>query len=112
MAKLSFLSNADSRYIDSIYESYKNDPESVDFGWQNFFERFVFGSSRGSGCAGSTGTPDHLVRRINVISMINGSCERGPSFTSTTAVGERCQFLPRKELAAFGSDDSDMDTVL
>jgi len=111
MDKLSFLSNADSRYIDSIYESYKNDPESVDFGWQKFFEGFDFGSSQGTGSAENTETPEHILKEINVLNMINGYRERGHLFTKTNPVRERRQYFPGKELATFGLDESDMDTV-
>lgn len=108
MDKLTFLSNADSRYIDSMYESYKSDPESVDFGWQKFFEGFDFGS-QGGGPA--TETPEHILKEINVLNMINGYRERGHLFTKTNPVRERRQYFPGKELATFGLSEADMDTV-
>jgi 2-oxoglutarate dehydrogenase E1 component len=46
MDNLSFLNPANATYIDSQYQAYKQDPESVEFGWQKFFEGFDFG--RGS----------------------------------------------------------------
>ncbi|HUH19297.1 2-oxoglutarate dehydrogenase E1 component [Albibacterium sp.] len=110
MDKLTFLSNADSRYIDSMYESYKIDPESVDFGWQKFFEGFDFGS-QGAGSAKGTETPEHILKEINVLNMIHGYRERGHLFTKTNPVRERRQYYPGKELATFGLSEADMDTV-
>jgi len=108
MDKLTFLSNADSRYIDSMYESYKNDPESVDFGWQKFFEGFDFGSQGGGPVAE---TPEHILKEINVLNMINGYRERGHLFTKTNPVRERRRYYPGKELETFGLSEADMDTV-
>lgn len=109
MDKLTFLSNADSRYIDSMYESYKNDPESVDFGWQKFFEGFEFGAQ--SDKVTPAETPEHILKEINVLNMINGYRERGHLFTKTNPVRERRQYYPGKELATFGLSEEDMDTV-
>ena len=113
MNKLTFLSNADSRYIDSMYESYKNDSESVDFGWQKFFEGFDFGSQAESTSDGKSvsETPEHILKEINVLNMIHGYRERGHLFTKTNPVRERRQYFPGKELATFGLSDADMDTV-
>src|SRR5690554_2598711 len=110
MDKLSFLSNADSRYIDSIYESYKKDPESVDFGWQKFFEGFDFGRSS-SPEGSSVETPEHVLKEINVLNMIHGFRERGHLFTQTNPVRERRQYFPGKELETFGLSDEDLDTI-
>src|SRR5690606_27879712 len=113
MNKLTFLSNADSRYIDSMYESYKNDPQSVDFGWQKFFEGFDFGAQAESTATGDavSETPEHILKEINVLNMINGYRERGHLFTKTNPVRERRKYYPGKELATFGLSDADMDTV-
>ena len=45
MKNLSYLNNANSAYIDSLYQLYKEDPASVEFGWQKFFEGFDFGQT-------------------------------------------------------------------
>ena len=84
MDKLSYLGNADSAYIDSLYEAYKKDPDSIDFGWQKFFEGFDFGQN-GAG-AGTQATPDHVLKEINVLNMINGYRDRGHLFTETNPV--------------------------
>ena len=45
MDRLNYINSANAAYITSLYETYKNDPEAVDFGWQKFFEGFDFGKS-------------------------------------------------------------------
>ena len=110
MDNLSYISNADSAYIDSLYQSYKEDPNSVDFGWQKFFEGFDFGlGSEGGGV--NAETPDHFFKEIKVLNLINGYRQRGHLFTKTNPVRERRHYYPGKELETFGVGDADMDTV-
>jgi 2-oxoglutarate dehydrogenase E1 component len=110
MNKLSYLSNANSAYIDSLYQSYKEDPDSIDFGWQKFFEGFDFGRGSEAGVV-SAETPDHFLKEIKVLNLINGYRQRGHLFTKTNPVRERRSYFPGKELITFGLDDSDLDIV-
>jgi len=110
MDKLSYLSNANSAYIDSLYQSYKEDPNSIDFGWQKFFEGFDFGRGSEAGVV-SAETPDHFLKEIKVLNLINGYRQRGHLFTKTNPVRERRSYFPGKELVTFGLDDSDLETV-
>lgn len=112
MDKLTYLSNADSSYIDGLYQAYKQDPESVDFGWQKFFEGFDFGQNAGESVGVSAdATPDHVLKEINVLNMINGYRDRGHLFTQTNPVRERRKYYPGKELETFGLSEADMDTI-
>ncbi len=107
MNNLSYLGSENSAYIDSLYQLYQQDPESVDFGWQKFFEGYDFGS----GVEARTETPEHFLKEINVLNMINGYRTRGHLFTKTNPVRERRQYFPGKELETFGLSDADLDTV-
>ena len=110
MDKLSYLSNADSSYIDSLYQSYQEDPESVDFGWQKFFEGFDFGRGSEANVAGAE-TPEHFLKEIKVLNMIHGYRDRGHLFTKTNPVRERRKYFPGKELETFGFTEADLNTV-
>ena len=110
MDNLSYISNANSAYIDSLYQNYKEDPNSVDFGWQKFFEGFDFGRGSEAGIV-SAETPDHFFKEINVLNLINGYRARGHLFTKTNPVRERRQYYPGKELVTFGLQESDLETV-
>ena len=110
MDNLSYLSNADPAYIDSLYKSYKEDSTSVDFGWQKFFEGFDLGRSSEGG-AEIAETPEHFLKEINVLAMIHGYRDRGHLFTKTNPVRERRPYYPGKELATFGFTEADLDTV-
>ena len=110
MDNLSYLSNADSAYIDSLYTAYKEDPESVDFGWRKFFEGFDFGRGSEPGAV-SEETPEHFLKEIKVLGMIHGYRDRGHLFTKTNPVRERRKYYPGKELETFGFTEADLDTV-
>ncbi|RXF68370.1 2-oxoglutarate dehydrogenase E1 component [Arcticibacter tournemirensis] len=110
MDNLSYLSNAHSSYIDSLYQSYLQDPESVDFGWQKFFEGFDFGREA-EGKVAQDGNSDHFLKEMKVMNMIYGYRQRGHLFTKTNPVRERRKYYPGKELETFGLAESDLDTV-
>ena len=42
MDTYSYIANADAAAIEALYQAYQQNPESVDFGWQKFFEGFDF----------------------------------------------------------------------
>lgn len=110
MDRLNYINSANAAFIDSLYEEYKQNPESVDFGWQKFFEGFDFG--RGSEApAVSAETPDHFLKEIKVLNLIDGYRNRGHLFTDTNPVRERRKYFPGKELETFGLSDADLDTV-
>lgn len=114
MDSFSYLSNADSAYIDSLYQSYKEDPDSVDFGWQKFFEGFDFGQQSeniNTGNISANSTPDHALKEIKILNMINGFRTRGHLFTKTNPVRERRKYFPGKELETFELSKDDLDTV-
>ena len=111
MDNLSYLSNADASFIDSLYQLYQSNPESVDFGWQKFFEGFDFGQDGvGNSSQNNDGVSAHILKEINVLNMITGYRERGHLFTKTNPVRERRQYFPGKELETFGLSDADLET--
>lgn len=110
MDNLSYLNGANAEYIESLYQSYKEDPNSVESGWQKFFEGFDFG--RGSSAAAVTAeTPEHFLKEINVLSLINGYRQRGHLFTQTNPVRERRQHLPTLDIENFGLTEHDLEVV-
>ncbi len=110
MDKLTYLNSNSTAYIESLYESYKQDPESVDFGWQKFFEGFELGRS-GDASQVTMDTPEHFLKEIGVLNLINGYRNRGHLFTKTNPVRERRKYFPGKEISQWGLSDSDLETV-
>ena len=112
MDRLNYINSGNAAYIDSLYEVYKQDPDSVDFGWQKFFEGFDFGKDTNAPAAAvNEAPPAHFLKEINVLNMIDGYRTRGHLFTKTNPVRERRKYFPGKDLDTFGLSEADMDTV-
>jgi 2-oxoglutarate dehydrogenase E1 component len=110
MDNLSYLNGANAEYIESLYQTFKEDPNSVEFGWQKFFEGFDFGRGSSPESAGEE-TPEHFLKEVSVLNMINGYRQRGHLFTHTNPVRERRQHLPTLDLENFKLSAADLDTV-
>lgn len=110
MDHLSYLSGTNAEYIKSLYQTYKEDPNSVEFGWQKFFEGFDFGRTSDATNV-STEAPEHFLKEINVLNLINGYRQRGHLFTKTNPVRERRKHLPTLDIENFGLAKSDLNTV-
>ncbi|SDM54079.1 2-oxoglutarate dehydrogenase E1 component [Pedobacter antarcticus] len=110
MDNLSYLNGANAEYIDSIYQAYKENPAAVEFGWQKFFEGFDFGRSSEAGVT-SEAAPEHFLKEVNVLNLINGYRQRGHLFTKTNPVRERRHHLPTLDIENFGLSKTDLDTV-
>ena len=110
MDRLNYINSGNAAYINSLYEVYKEDPAAVDFGWQKFFEGFDFGREAQAPVV-SGETPEHFLKEINVLNLINGYRTRGHLFTKTNPVRERRKYYPGKDLETFGLSDADLSTV-
>lgn len=120
MDKFSYVSNAHVGYIDELYSSYKEDPQSVDESWQKFFEGFEFsqyktnGKTNGSPAPASipvaAGSTD-ITKEIKVSQLIHAYRSRAHLLSKTNPVRERKDRQPRLELENFGLSNADLDTT-
>lgn len=107
MDKVSYVGNADVNAIDHLYQEYRKDPESVDIGWQKFFEGFDFARTNFE----EGEVPENVQKEFKVLNLINGYRVRGHLFTKTNPVRERRKYSPTLDLANFGLEEKDLDTV-
>ena len=56
MDSYSYIANADAAAIETLYQAYQQNPESVDFGWRKFFEGFDFSQQFPEGAPVAPGT--------------------------------------------------------
>lgn len=103
----SYLSNADPAYVEQLYRDYLANPESVDYGWQKFFEGFDFARAN----YGDTTEASGNLKEIYVLNLINAYRSRGHLFTKSNPVRDRRQHSPTLALANFSLGDADLDTV-
>lgn len=67
MDKYSYIANAHPDYIDELYTSYQNDPESIDSSWKKFFEGVDFMQTNYNGAVStpvSGASKELLVRNL------------------------------------------------
>jgi len=108
MDKVSYVGNADVNAIDHLYKMYRQNPESVDVGWQKFFEGFDFAQIN---YGDSSEIPENVHKEFKVLNLINGYRVRGHLFTKTNPVHERRKYSPTLSLENFGLEESDLDTI-
>ncbi len=133
MDKYSYIANSDAAYVDQLYQSYKQDPNSVDTSWQTFFEGFDFSLTYGeneskatngngpstNGTAAATNgqqtkTPvdaKHSEKEVSVASLIKAYRSRGHLLAQTNPIRSRKDRNPRLELADYALSETDLDTV-
>jgi 2-oxoglutarate dehydrogenase E1 component len=130
MDKYSYIANAHVSYIDELYNSYKNDPKSIDESWKEFFEGFDFAlanydtqtadSSIGETAIpaknGSLATPgtimdmEQLPKEIKVRALIHAHRSRAHLRSKTNPVRERRDRKALIDLTDFGLGEVDLNT--
>lgn len=105
MDKYSYLNTSDPAIIESQYQQFLKDPESVDPGWKNFFEGFDFARINYSSGGGDLDYP----AEFKVINLITGYRQRGHLFTKTNPVRTRRKYTPTLDIGNFGLTEKDLE---
>lgn len=97
----------DIKYVESLFQNYSDDKNSVDESWKSFFEGFEF--------ALKNYPQKHKGQLIDtefkVINLINAYRQRGHFFTKTNPVRTRRTYTPTLDLENFGLSNSDLNTT-
>ena len=102
----SYIHNADPAALDQLYQQYQKDRESVDFGWQKFFEGFDLGTEKYQ--AGGAVSED-AINEIKVLNLIQGYRQRGHLFSKTNPIRQRRNYTPKLDIEEFGLSKDDLD---
>jgi len=115
MSNQTYLTEGNADYINSLYEKYKEDEQSVEAGWQKFFLGFDLGTSIKPSTGNSSYTDETIVslieKEVKVLNMIDAYRRRGHLFAKTNPVRERRQHFPGLDLEEFGLTTEDLDTT-
>ncbi|CCG99875.1 2-oxoglutarate dehydrogenase, E1 subunit [Fibrella aestuarina BUZ 2] len=126
MDQYSYVANSDAAYIDQLYQSYKQDPASVDTSWQQFFKGFEFSLAYGEQAANGNGNgtngvasaaqtvpvdAKHSEKEVSVASLIKAYRSRGHLLAKTNPIGQRKDRNPRLSLADYALSEADLDTT-
>ena len=135
MDQYSYIANSDAAYVDQLYQSYKQDPQSVDESWHQFFKGFEFSltygehtNGNGTGAQGKTNgvssngassnghatkpvDASHAEKEVSVASLIKAYRSRGHLLAKTNPLKARKDRQPRVDLPDYALSDADLDTV-
>ncbi|CAL1516690.1 2-oxoglutarate dehydrogenase E1 component [Chitinophaga sp. MM2321] len=121
MKDFSFVTNSHPAYIESLYQDFVKDPNSVDPDWVKFFEGFDFAVSNTNGKAVSAApaavtsgalpvTGDQLVKELGVYRLIQAYRKKGHLIAKTNPIRERKDRRANLDLPSFGLSDADLKT--
>ena len=105
MDKYSYLNAMDNSAFEELFSRYKQNPESVDVSWREFFEGFEFAMQNYR--TKKNGIPVYP-DEFKVINLINGYRSRGHLFTRTNPVRTRRQYKPTLDIENFGLSREDL----
>ena len=111
MTDFSFVANAHPNYIESLYQQYKQDPDAVDLGWQNFFKGFEFAASANNGATLASNVNTVSPQEWGVRSIIRAYRSRGHLISTTNPLRPRRDRKPNLDLANYGLSETDMDKI-
>ncbi|GAB3777778.1 2-oxoglutarate dehydrogenase E1 component [Spirosoma horti] len=138
MDQYSYIANSDAAYVDQLYQSYKQDPQTVDESWQQFFKGFEFsltygekangthngesaeaksngvssnGSANGQTTSAKPVDASHAEKEVSVASLIKAYRSRGHLLAKTNPLKERKNRQPRVDLPDYALSEADLDTV-
>ncbi|MBV8255628.1 MAG: 2-oxoglutarate dehydrogenase E1 component [Chitinophaga sp.] len=121
MKDFSFVTNSHPAYIESLYQDFRKDPNSVDPEWVKFFEGFDFAVSNTNGKAGTAapaavtggGTPvtnDQLAKELSVYRLIQAYRKKAHLIAKTNPIRERKDRKAGLEMTNFDLSDADLKT--
>lgn len=130
MDQYSYIANSDAAYVDQLYQSYRQDPQSVDASWQQFFKGFEFSLTYGETANGTNGKTNgaatngnghaatakpvdasHAEKEVSVASLIKAYRSRGHLLAKTNPLKARKDRQPRVDLPDYALSEADLDTV-
>lgn len=122
MSDYSFIANAHPSYIDDLYKSYREDPQSVEEGWRTFFKGFDYGGSDGgapstNGVASSNNghvsntSESSFKKEVNVLGLIKAYRNRGHLEATTNPLKARKDRHANLSLEDFELTEADLDTT-
>ena len=119
MDQFSYIANGDVAAIESLYQQYLQNPESVDASWQFFFKGFEFSKSwenndsatAVSGIASGTVDKERITKEREVVHLIRGYRSRGHMMSKIDPLYSVRKFNANLDLAYFQLSESDLDTV-
>lgn len=110
MDKFSSVGNQELEAIENLYQTYLENPESVDKSWQQFFAGFELARKNYEQLPAKVNL-ESMNKEFAVVNLIHGYRQRGHLFTKTNPVRARRKYLPTLDIENFGLEKKDLETV-
>jgi 2-oxoglutarate dehydrogenase E1 component len=111
MDKYSYIANAHGNYIDELYQSFKQDPNTVDESWQRFFEGFEFSLEKyGEPAPEDSVDAVKSSKETKVRDLIHAYRSRGHLEANTNPVRKRRDHKAKLSIEDHGLTEADLDT--
>ncbi|MNS31594.1 2-oxoglutarate dehydrogenase E1 component [compost metagenome] len=119
MKDFSFVTNSHPAFIESLYNDYLKNPETVDPEYKKFFEGFDFAISKNGATdakatasigGGVTLSNDQLTKEFAVYDMIRSFRKRAHLIADTNPIRPRVDRKAKLALSDFGLSDADLET--
>ena len=104
MGDYSYMTNAHPTYIDHLYKTYKENPDSVEESWKRFFEGFEYQDGKTVSASGES-----LMEEFAVMGIIHGFRARGHLLATTNPIRPRVDRKPHLDLADYGLTKEALD---
>lgn len=110
MDKFSSVGNQELQVIEDLYQTYLENPESVDKSWQHFFAGFELARQQYPEKP-SAKKVDNIDKEFAILSLIHGYRQRGHLFTKTNPVRARRKYSPTLAIENFGLELKDLEII-
>lgn len=111
MESFSYIANAEPAYIESLYHTYRQDPERIDPEWRRFFAGFDFAQEHFAGVGPSAVSAGELANELKLWNLINAYREQGHLIATTNPLRPRKDRGARLQPAELGFSEADLDTT-
>jgi 2-oxoglutarate dehydrogenase E1 component len=117
MDQFSYIANGDVAALESLYQQYLQNPESVDQSWQYFFKGFEFSKSwnadapASGGSVSSDSEKERIFKEREVVHLIRGYRSRGHMMSKIDPLYANRKYNANLDLGYFQLSEKDLDTV-
>ncbi|MCP9766226.1 2-oxoglutarate dehydrogenase E1 component [Lacihabitans soyangensis] len=117
MDQFSYIANGDVAALESLYQQYLQNPESVDASWQYFFKGFEFSKSWNAespaptAAVSSDSEKERIFKEREVVHLIRGYRSRGHMMSKIDPLYSNRKYNANLDLAYFQLSEKDLDTV-
>jgi 2-oxoglutarate dehydrogenase E1 component len=124
MEDFSYVTNSHPAYIESIYNDYLQNPQTVDPELKKFFEGFDFALNKvnggaiaskttaasSNGISSTVAAPANLQKEFGVFELIRNYRKKAHLIANTNPIRKRMDRQPHLDLSDFGLSDADLQT--